>query len=110
MSILLQLTKPTIRSRFSAFPSRIAGSDPQNLENRLKHQAELKRDGKKSIRSSDARVLPRDEGPIVLFLFPRSKEITRDDKRIEFEAQVAAFEIKQSFDLIDMTYAGKLEL
>ena len=91
-------------------PGRVAGLDPQDLENRLKHQAEIKPDGKKAIRSSDARVLPRDEGLIVLFLFPKSKEIARDDKRIEFAAQVGAFEIKQSFDLNEMTYAGKLEL
>jgi hypothetical protein len=91
-------------------PSRIAGRDPQNLANHLKHQAELKRDGKKTIRSSGARVLPRDEGLIVLFLFPRSNEITRDDRRVEFVAQIAAFELTQSFDLSEMTYAGKLEL
>ena len=55
-------------------------------------------------------MLPRDEGLIVLFLFPKSKEIIRDDKRIEFEAQVGVFEVKQGFDLSEMTYAGKLKL
>ena len=91
-------------------PRGIAGADPKDLERRLKHQAELRREGRKTIRSTDARVLPRDDGVDVLFLFPRSEEITQSDKRIQFEARIGAFELAQSFDLSEMTYSSRLEL
>jgi hypothetical protein len=91
-------------------PYGIAGADPKDLESRLKHQAELRRDGRKAIRSADARVLPRDDGVDVLFLFPKSEEITRSDKRVEFQARIGAFELAQSFDLSEMMYDARLEL
>ena len=91
-------------------PSRVVGSDPGVLEGQLKHEGELKREGKKSIRSSDARVLPRDDGVIILFMFPRSNEIAPVDKTIEFKARVGAFDIDQSYELGDMIYTGRLAL
>jgi hypothetical protein len=91
-------------------PSRIVGSDPGVLESQLKHEGELRREGQKSIRSTDARVLPRDDGLIILFQFPRSKEITPGDKAIEFHARIGAFDIDQSYDLADMIYTGRLQL
>ncbi len=91
-------------------PNRLAGSDPDALAAQLKHQAELGREGRKSIRSSEARVLPRDEGLIILFSFPRSEEIVPADRSIEFKARIGGFEIDSSFDLPGMTYAGKLQL
>ena len=55
-------------------------------------------------------VLQRDDGPVVLYLFPRSKEITRQDKRIQFDARIGRLQLTQSFYPEDMTYQGKLEL
>jgi len=91
-------------------PTRMVGSDPQDSARRPKPQAELKRNGKKAIRPSDVRVLSRDDGPVVLFLFPRSKEITLADEQIEFGARIGPLELKQTFELTEMKYAGKLEL
>jgi len=91
-------------------PSRMANGDPQDSADRLKPQAELKRQGKKTIRSSEARVLPRDDGAVVVFLFPRSQEISLKDAQVEFGAHIGRLRLTQVFELHEMLYAGKLEL
>jgi hypothetical protein len=91
-------------------PSRMLNGDPQETADRLKPQAELKCNGKKSIRSSEARILPRDDGPILVFLFPRSQEISPRDAQVEFEAHIGRLRLTQVFELNEMLYAGKLEL
>lgn len=91
-------------------PSRMAGSDSRNLVDALKKQASIKREGKKDLKPSSVEVLQKEAGPVIVFMFPRSKEITRGDKRIEFDAQVGRLEIAQSFYVDEMVYLGKLEL
>ena len=91
-------------------PSRMAGSDSKSLAKQLKKQAAIKRDGKKDVKPSSVEVLQRDEGPVIVYLFPRSKEITRQDKRVEFDAQIGRLQFAQSFYVDDMSYQGKLEL
>ncbi|MCU1338180.1 MAG: hypothetical protein JWO19_3761 [Bryobacterales bacterium] len=91
-------------------PARIASGDPQTLESRLKNQGELKREGQRTVHSSQARVLSRDEGIMVLFTFPKSMEITRRDEQVEFDAQIGSLKLTQKFTLADMVYADKLEL
>lgn len=85
-------------------PNRIANNES------AKPKAELKREGKKTIKSSDVRVVARDNGTMVLFLFPRSKEITAQDKQISFDAHIGRMHVTQPFYLTDMTYRGKLAL
>jgi hypothetical protein len=85
-------------------PNRIANNDS------AKPKAELKREGKKTIKSSDARVIARDKGSEILFLFPRSQEITAQDKQITLEAHIGRMKVTQSFYLTDMNYRGKLAL
>jgi len=85
-------------------PNRIANSDSG------KPKAELKREGKKTIKSTDARVIAGDNGTMVLFVFPRSQEITAQDKQVSFEAHVGRMHVTQAFYLSDMMYRGKLEL
>jgi hypothetical protein len=87
------------------FPSRMADAG-----DRLKPKGELKIEGKKTIKASDVKVLSRENGPIVVFLFPRSKEISPKDKQVEFGATVGSMEFKQVFALSEMTYEGKLEI
>ena len=94
----------------AGLPNRLAGNDPLALAKQLKGQAKLKRSGKKDLKPSDVRVLPRDEGLVVLYLFSRTNEITLNDQQVDFEAQIGPLEFKQSFDLGAMSYAGKLEL
>jgi hypothetical protein len=86
-------------------PSRL-GANP---EGHPKPEGELKLNGKK-IKPSDVRVIPRDEGQIVVFLFPRTKEIPRDQDEVEFSAHIGMLELKTTFQPHEMTYAGKLEL
>jgi hypothetical protein len=47
---------------------------------------------------------------VVVFLFPRTKEISIKDARIEFEALIGSYQISQSFRLDEMMYQGKMEL
>jgi len=77
---------------------------------RLKPKAELKIQGRKTIKSADVRVIPRENGAVIVFLFPRSKEIAPQDQQVEFVSQVGPMEIKQVFELSEMTYEGKLEI
>jgi hypothetical protein len=91
-------------------PSRMAGGDTKSLANQLKKQATIKRDGKKNLKPSSVEVLQRDDGPVIVYLFPRSKEITRQDKRVEFDAKIGRLQLAQSFYVDDMNYQGKLEL
>jgi len=56
--------------------------DPNNLGAELKNRAAIKREGKKDMKPSSVEVLMHDEGPVILYLFPRSNEITRKTSRI----------------------------
>jgi hypothetical protein len=90
-------------------PSRLA-KDPKGEGDRLKGQASLKRDGQKDLKPSHVDVIQRDDGVIVVFLFPRNKEITAKDSRVEFDALIGQYQIAQSFHIDEMMYQGKLEL
>jgi hypothetical protein len=91
-------------------PARVANGNVQQLQDQLKKQASIKRDGKKDLKPSSVEVLQRENGPVIVYLFPRSKEITKQDKRVEFDAQAGRFQFTQSFYTEDMSYQGKLEL
>lgn len=36
-------------------------------------------------------VLQKDDGPVIVYLFPRTKEITKDDRKILFEAEIGSY-------------------
>jgi hypothetical protein len=91
-------------------PRAMMSGDSKTLNDQLKKDAALKRDGKKDLKPSSVDVLEREDGPVVVFLFPRSKEITREDKRVEFDAKIGRLEFTESFFPEDMMYFGKLEL
>ncbi len=77
----------------------------------LKREALLKREGKKDIKPERVDVLPRANGlAIVVYLFPRSDEITKDDKRIRFAAQIARLYLERDFTTEEMEFQGKLQL
>lgn len=90
-------------------PSSLA-RDPRALADRVKGQAFLKREGEKDLKPSSVDVIPRDDGAVVVFLFPRTKEITTHDSSVEFNALIGAFQFTQSFHVDQMIYQGKLEL
>ena len=91
-------------------PTRLAKPDAQSLGEHLKGQASIKREGQKEIKPSGVQVIQRDDGLFIVFLFPRTKEITAKDSRAEFEAQIGPYQITQSFHIDEMTYQGKTEL
>ena len=76
----------------------------------LKRQALLKREGKKDTKPSSVEILLRDDGPVVLYLFPKSAEFDWRDHKIEFDAQMPGLKFTQAFSFDDMTFHGKLEL
>ena len=84
--------------------------DASMSESKLKSQGELKRNGKKFAKPVDVRVIVRDDQMIVLYLFDRKKEISKNDTDIQLEAHLGRFILKQRFDPTEMIFDGKLAL
>lgn len=91
-------------------PRNMLKSDTRAMEGDLKKQAALKRDGKKDLKPSSVQILQRDDGPIIVYLFPRSTEISTSDRRVEFDAQIGRLKFAEPFFTEDMVYDGKLAL
>jgi hypothetical protein len=91
-------------------PNGIVHGDPNTLAAELKNHAAIKREGKKDMTPSSVEVQPRDEGPVVVYSFPRGNEITRKDHKVEFDAEIGRLKLSGSFALDDMVYQGKIEL
>src|ERR1019366_3173419 len=72
----------------------------------LKKEALIKREGKKDAKPSSVEILLRDDGPVVVYLFPKSAEFNWRDHRIEFGAQVAKLKFSQSFLTDEMRFHG----
>jgi hypothetical protein len=88
---------------------RYLAAESKNLPAGLKKHASLKREGKKDIKPDSVEVLERDDGPVYVFLFPRSVEIVASDV-VEFAAQIGRLKFAESFAARDMMCEGKLEL
>jgi hypothetical protein len=84
--------------------------DPKQLGEPLKNLAALKREGKKDVRPLRVEVFQRESGPVVVYLFPLSAEITMKDGRVQFNAQIGRIVIAHAFELSEMEFMGKLEL
>ena len=84
--------------------------NPRNAGDSLKGQAALKREGQKDLKPSHVDVLERDDGLVIVFLFPRTKEFTVEDAQVEFDALIGPYQIAQSFHIDQMVYHGKLEM
>jgi hypothetical protein len=84
--------------------------EPQNAGDRLKGQAAIKRTGQKDIKPLHVDVIERDEGLVIVYLFPRTKEITAKDASVEFNALIGPYQVAQSFHVDQMIYLGKPEL
>jgi hypothetical protein len=91
-------------------PSRMVSGREEALSNDLKKQAALKRQGKKDLKPSSVEILQRDDGPVILYSFLRSEEITRKDNRVEFQAQIGDLKLTQEFVVDEMVFQGRLEL
>lgn len=84
--------------------------DPKTLGDPLRKQAVLRREGKADVKPSRVEVFAREDGLVIVYLFPLSAEISPKDGRIEFNAQIGRLAFAQSFDLGEMQFQGKLEL
>ena len=91
-------------------PRGMLRDDSKIMAEDLKRQAVLKRDGKKDTKPSRVEILLRGDGPVVLYLFPKSAEFDWRDHKIEFDAQLPGLKFTQAFSFDDMTFHGKLEL
>jgi hypothetical protein len=82
-----------------------------NLASELKGIAYLKRDAAKDLRPSRVEILRQADGKAtVVYLFPRSKEITKKDVRLGFVAQIGRLFVSQFFYTSQMQIDGQLEL
>jgi len=82
-----------------------------NLAKELKGVAFLKRDNKKDLKPSRVLVVPRANGLATLvYLFPRSVEITKKDRSLLFVAQVGRLFISTNFIPEEMRLHGELQL
>ncbi len=91
-------------------PARLEQGDAKKFADTLKKDAKLKRQGKKDLKPSSVEVLDGKKGPVILYLFPRTKEITLQDKEVDFDAHIGRFKLSEPFYTDQMVYAGKLEL
>ena len=84
--------------------------DPEELGKPLKNLAALKRAGKKDVRPVRVEVFQREDGLVVVYLFPSSAEISMKDGQLQFAAQIGRIVVAQTFELSEMEFMGKLEL
>src|ERR1035438_6447898 len=71
--------------------------DPKELGKTLKNLAALKREGKKDVRPVSVEVFQRENGLVVVYLFPLSAEISKKDRQLQFEAQIGRIVVDQTF-------------
>ena len=91
-------------------PNANVKGDPSQLGEPLKKTAVLKREGKKDVKPLSVVVFPSADGLVVVYLFSSAAEITKNDLRLEFDAQIGRIVVDQAFDLTTMEFMGRLEL
>jgi hypothetical protein len=84
--------------------------DPERLGEPLKNLAVLKREGKRDVKPLRVEVFQPESGVVIVYLFPSSAEITRNDQRVQFEAHIGRIALTHTFELSEMEFMGKLEL
>ncbi len=91
-------------------PGKYFVGDPKKLGYPLMDDAVLKREGKKDVKPFSVEVFQRDSGPVVVYMFPLSAEISPKDGAVTFEAKLGRLMISQVFPLAEMEFQGKLEI
>jgi hypothetical protein len=82
-----------------------------NLASLLKDAASLRRYTKRDLRPSRVEVLRHDDATAtIVYLFPRSTEITKKDGGIEFAAQIGRLWVSQYFYTGEMQFRGETQL
>jgi hypothetical protein len=91
-------------------PGTYFKDDPKKLGDPLKKEAFLKREGKDDVKPSSVEVFQREDGLVVVYLFPLSAELTKKDGLIQFFARIGRLGVEQYFDAGEMTFQGKLQI
>jgi hypothetical protein len=91
-------------------PGEYFKGDPKSLGNPLKSLATLRREGKKDVKPSSAEVFTTGDGVVVVYVFPLSAEIGRNDGYVQFSAQIGRLVLAQTFNLEEMQFQGKLAI
>jgi hypothetical protein len=91
-------------------PNAKVKGDPKSLGDPLKGQAALKREGKKDVKPSSVEVFQREDGLVIVYVFPLTAEITQKDRFVEFVARIGRLGIAQTFNVEDMQFQGRLEM
>lgn len=91
-------------------PGSYFKDDPSKLGAPLRKEASLRREGKEDVRPSSVEVFQREDGLVVVYLFPLSAELTKKDGLIEFTARIGRIGLTQYFDAGQMLFQGKLQL
>jgi hypothetical protein len=82
---------------------------PDEQLNQLAQGAMLQRKDKDPIAAGSVQRIPGEKGSVAFF-FPKTSEITLEDKEVEFVSKVARIEVRRKFKLKDMVVGDKLEL
>ncbi len=82
---------------------------PEEQLNQFAKGAVLQRKDKDPIAAAAVQRSPGEKGSVVFF-FPKTSEITLEDKEVEFVSKVARIEVRRKFKLKDMLVGDKLEL
>jgi hypothetical protein len=86
-------------------------ANQKSLMKALAKEAYLKREGKKDLKPVGVNLLPQEGGlTTIVYLFPRSEEITTADKQVEFAAVFGRLSLAQYFYPAQMRFQGKLEI
>jgi hypothetical protein len=62
------------------------------------------------VKPSSVEVFQREDGLVVVYLFPLSAEISWKDGLVEFEARIGRVGVVQQFNIKEMELYGNLEL
>jgi hypothetical protein len=106
---------PALNDRYYALavygiPREAIANASKQVAATLKSQAVLKRFDKKDVKPVRVEISLREDGPVVIYWFAKSDEITWRDHNLEFDGQAAQWKFTQSFSLDDMMFQGNLEL
>jgi len=85
-------------------------SNNDALRSRFLDAARLVPKGKSPIYAEDVQFEGPNGASEIRFLFPRSKEISADDKEVVFAFESQGIKFEHKFRLSDMNYKGKLAL
>lgn len=100
--------------RYIVSVAGLPGGMAQGEFDQFKELASLKIKGRDPLHANQVQGQREQNRANLYFLFPKSKDggydISLDDKEVEFELKLRAFQVSRKFKLKDMVFEGKLEL